>query len=247
MKVICNGVYDIHCHIMFDVDDGSKNKEQSERMLQIAYEEGIRNIILTPHYNRRYWEVPKETIIEKFHILEQYVNEKYDDMTLYLGNEIFWGGDTLEDLKNRQICTMSGSRYVLVEFMTNIPYLKIKKAVEALIQEDYIPILAHVERYECIFEEPALAEELIEMGAYCQVNAESVTGDRGYKVKKVVKGLLKNDCVHFIATDAHRDDKRQPFIKNAYVYVAKKFGQDTADRIFKENPRRVIEDEYVEE
>lgn len=247
MKVTCSGIYDIHCHIIYNVDDGSKSIEQSESMLQIAYNEGIRNIILTPHYNKRYWDVPQEVIESHYKKLVEIAENKYDDLKLYLGTEIFYSEGTLEELDQKVIPTMAGSKYVLIEFMTDIPYKKLKKAVMNILQRDYIPIVAHVERYECIFAEPWLVEELIDLGAYIQVNAESVTGKRGYTVKKMIKGLLKGGCVHFIATDAHRDDKRQPFLKDAYVYVAKKFGLDVADRIFKENPEHVVKDEYIEE
>ena len=43
-------LFDIHCHILPGVDDGSKDLETSLEMLRIAYEDGTRDIILTPHY-----------------------------------------------------------------------------------------------------------------------------------------------------------------------------------------------------
>ena len=41
---------DVHNHSMPGVDDGSQDLDMTFQMLQMAYEEGIRNIILTPHY-----------------------------------------------------------------------------------------------------------------------------------------------------------------------------------------------------
>ncbi len=55
-------LHDVHCHIMYGVDDDAKDKEQSARMLEIAYNEGIRNSILTPHYRHPYEEEEKEII-----------------------------------------------------------------------------------------------------------------------------------------------------------------------------------------
>ena len=43
-------LFDIHCHILPGVDDGSRNMDMSMDMLRIAYEEGTRDIIFTPHY-----------------------------------------------------------------------------------------------------------------------------------------------------------------------------------------------------
>ena len=43
-------MFDLHCHILPGVDDGAKDKKESEKMLRIAYKEGIRKIVATPHY-----------------------------------------------------------------------------------------------------------------------------------------------------------------------------------------------------
>ena len=247
MKIECKGIFDIHCHIVCGVDDGSKNIEQSGRMLRIGYEEGIRHIIATPHYNKRFWDISKEELMSAYNALANVINKEYDDVTLHLGSEIFYNDNTFEDLEAGRIPTLAGSRYVLVEFMTSISYRQIKNAVTGIQQRDYIPIIAHVERYECLLKEPWLIEELIELGAYIQVNASSVTGENGRTAKKMVKTLLKSGEVHFIASDAHRDDKRAPKLKDAYIYVAKKFGENVARKIFVENPQCIIDNMYIEE
>ena len=40
---------DIHSHILYGVDDGPDNIETSIEMMKIAYDEGIRKIVATPH------------------------------------------------------------------------------------------------------------------------------------------------------------------------------------------------------
>ena len=41
---------DIHSHILFNVDDGSRNLEESIELLKKMHEIGFKNVILTPHY-----------------------------------------------------------------------------------------------------------------------------------------------------------------------------------------------------
>ena len=41
---------DIHSHIIFDVDDGSKNIEESLELLRMMKKCGFDNVIMTPHY-----------------------------------------------------------------------------------------------------------------------------------------------------------------------------------------------------
>ena len=42
---------DIHCHVLPGVDDGARDMDESLDMLAIMYDEGIRNVIMTPHYH----------------------------------------------------------------------------------------------------------------------------------------------------------------------------------------------------
>ena len=44
------GYIDIHSHILPGLDDGADSLERTIRMLEIAYGEGIRTMIATPHY-----------------------------------------------------------------------------------------------------------------------------------------------------------------------------------------------------
>ena len=64
-------------------------------------------------------------------------------------------------------------------------------------------ILAHIERYNCIREDITLADHLADMGVLIQVNAGSIAGDGGRKVKKFVKELLADEMVFCVGTDAH--------------------------------------------
>ena len=41
---------DLHCHLLFDIDDGPKNIEESKRMLKKFYFENITDVVVTPHY-----------------------------------------------------------------------------------------------------------------------------------------------------------------------------------------------------
>lgn len=64
-------------------------------------------------------------------------------------------------------------------------------------------MIAHVERYKCLQDKPALCAELSGMGALIQINAESVMGLAGWKMKQFCKKLLAKQWVDVVASDAH--------------------------------------------
>ena len=72
--------YDIHSHILAKVDDGAETFEMSCQMLDMAYEEGIRHLCVTPHYNRHNAddaERPKK-VMRAFRALELYAKKQYE-------------------------------------------------------------------------------------------------------------------------------------------------------------------------
>ena len=44
---------DIHAHILPGIDDGARNWEETGRLLEAAWAQGVRHIIATPHLSRK--------------------------------------------------------------------------------------------------------------------------------------------------------------------------------------------------
>ena len=69
-------LFDIHCHILPEVDDGAKTMDMALKMLQMEYKDGVRSIILTPHFRREMFETSQEKIEQQFKILKAKTEEK---------------------------------------------------------------------------------------------------------------------------------------------------------------------------
>ena len=236
---------DIHCHILYGVDDGSPDKETSMEMLRMAYKEGIRKIILTPHYKPNHHNASPDRIDERLGVLKELLQKEGVDITLYPGNELLYFDEAVHLLNAGVINTMAYSRYVLTEFMPRDDYTYIKSALYGLLSGGYLPILAHIERYECMMSDLDGAYELKRMGIYIQVNAGSVEGKYGRAAKKYTRTLLEDDVVDFVASDAHNTKSRAPEFNKCIKYMEKKLGEETVKRIMTDNPRAVLEDKYI--
>ena len=114
------GIYDIHCHIVPGVDDGAKDLKTSVRMLQKEYDDGVRNIIATPHFRYDMFEPSLEQVKKQFLRVRKAAAEIGEDgIQMYLGCELHSSMDMTDCLKKGERLTMSGSRYVLTEFRTS--------------------------------------------------------------------------------------------------------------------------------
>lgn len=224
---------DIHSHILHSVDDGSYNLEQSLAMLKEEENQGVTDVVLTPHYRADY--LPKSDDIRlKFTELKKSVSQNGINVRLHLGQEIYVFEGVVKALENGKVLSVNGGKFVLVEFSTK-HFTDIPETVYMLIENGFIPIVAHIGRY--FYADIETAREVKELGGLVQINASSICGSFIYKRKALA--LIKAGLVDFVASDVHHN--RKNYMLKAYKKVAKKFGQETADKLFTENAKAVIQ------
>ncbi|MCM1119049.1 MAG: protein-tyrosine-phosphatase [bacterium] len=238
---IPSGVVDIHCHILPGVDDGSRSVSQSCRMLDIAWENGIRAIVATPHYMPEGRHPAPETLRRLTEELRKYASLQQYNLEIYEGNEIYYHQEVPELLEEGKILPLAGSRYVLVEFSPADDARYIRNALSELQAAGYEPILAHVERYMSLCGKNGdRIGELREMGVLIQVNANSIEGKMGPVAKKTVHNLLKKQWVDFVATDAHSDRSRSHAIEDCVKMLRRKYPAEYVEDILGGNARRIL-------
>lgn len=166
-------------------------------------------------------------------------------MQLYLGNEIHFEADMPEKLLEGSVLTLNDSQYVLLEFRISSLRSQIITGVSETVRCGFTPIIAHAERYDIFRKDPTLTDEVLDMGALIQLNSDSVMGSNGFFVKRFCYRLLKEQKVHFIASDSHNMEKRPPLLRECFLRICKKYGQAYACRVFYENAQAVIENRMV--
>lgn len=229
---------DIHCHALYGVDDGAHTLDESIDMLRLAYEDRIREMIVTPHYRVGMFPYPKERIEEHFEILRREAERV--SIHLFLGCEYHVDHDMVDNLRNGRCATLAGSRYVLAEFSTASTLMDIRNGTDALLASGYIPVIAHAERYEVIRDHPEYLTDLRAGGIMVQLNAGSILGEDGRRVKAACARILKEGNADVIASDAHNTRSRRCRMKECRDHVAKKYGRSMAKELFNLNPWRIL-------
>lgn len=82
------GFIDIHTHILPDIDDGSRDWSQTERMLRMQQEEGVTDIIATPHFDmeQNYQDADKlRALVAE---ANEHAKKVTPGITLYTGCEV---------------------------------------------------------------------------------------------------------------------------------------------------------------
>jgi protein-tyrosine phosphatase len=192
---------DIHCHLIPGVDDGCKTIEDSIRLLKYAESKGITDIVCTPHFgHQRGYAESKEIIQKQFDYLTEEKNKHNININLYLGREIDATEDIETLLKENKVETLNNTNYVLIDF--GMEKENIDEICYNLVIANYIPIIAHPERYRYV--ETTDFHKWKKTGALIQMNATSLFHTPSKDTRKKAKYLLKNNLIDILASDTHK-------------------------------------------
>lgn len=240
------GYADIHNHILPAVDDGAKTMEEAMELLRLEYEDGVRYVIFTPHYMPRSRmeknQEKAEQIKEVYTKVKDECKHLFPDMKCYLGNELYYKSNILNELDEGRANTLGGSDYVLTEFSTSISFVELKKAVQQYLLKGYQPILAHVERYQCLYKDFDRMEELKNMGSLMQMNTENFLEGLFSSNKKFCTKAVAEGYIDFLGTDCHDLKIRKPAMKKAVNYLKKKVDESILEALLYTNPRKLLDE-----
>lgn len=193
--------------------------EQSILMAQQAVENGFTDIIATPHYLNSLFNAPGNVVLERTQKLRNILLQLQIPLTIHSGQEIAITKDIPKNIYLGENLSLANSKYVLIELPAHDFPMYIEEILYQLLLEGYIPVIAHPERNRKIIDNPTLIRSVIDRGSLVQITWSSLTGYFGKKSKKTSEYLLKNNLVHFIATDAHDIYKRSFNIIDAKIHL----------------------------
>lgn len=236
---------DFHSHILYGVDDGSKDENMTIEMLKIAESSGTSHIVATPHFYSGRFQVPFEEIHNRVEAMKALARENNIKVDILCGQEVYYTDRILEMYESGEISTIENTRYMLIELsMGHFSRHEVIDNVYELQLKGIVPILAHPERYERFIKSPELINRFIDEGFLFQLNTGSVNGDFGRNVKKTAEIFVKNKIYSVIGSDAHRVESRNTDMRDgirAMNKISRGYSEEIED-IYK----RILRNEKVE-
>ncbi len=236
---------DTHNHILDHMDDGPLNREETLEMCRIAWEDGIRTIVATPHsFDGRFVNQP-EKIRSVVADLNQELIASGIDVRIMAGMEVRVSADLFQSLADGQLLPLNGRTHLLVEFHPQYIPAGFENLVHHFTELGYSIIWAHPEKNLLIQRNPSYVFSLLERfdpwAVLIQVTADSLTGQSGFWAMRTARLLLKCGLVHLIATDAHSATRRPPRLARAVEKAAKTVGKEKAEMMVHDIPLAVLE------
>lgn len=206
---------DIHSHILYNIDDGSKSIEESIAILKDAEKEGVTDIVCTPHYMRgTAYNKNNHYKRHLFNKLNEEVKKNKIKINLYLGNEVYISTHLKTLIEQKEIYPINGTHYILLEFPLNNMIINTKEILFELEKMGYKVILAHPERYRIFKSHPEHIRDYLNMGIVLQGNYKSLFGKYGYMAKKTLIYFLKHGYITLLGSDTHNNEGYK--LKKAY-------------------------------
>lgn len=242
---------DIHTHILPDVDDGSRNIKESIEMLKKENADGVKTVVLTPHFYATN-EEPESFLKrrdEAFDLLAAEVSALSGSICLpdlIKGAEVrFYDG--VGDMEGIEKFCIGNTDYILIEMPDRLWSKTIIEDLMKLRRRNIQPILAHINGYVA-FRNTDLLHELIENGMLLQMNTEALYG---FFTRHQAYELLNSKLIQFLGTDCHGMNHRAPDMGEAMKMLRKKCDEETERYLLRKagliTGRRYNNEQIVEE
>lgn len=223
---------DIHCHILWGLDDGAEDLAEAVEMARIAYADGVRCIVATPHFTNDWLNV-RDDVEPKVKELQRTLDEAGIPVTVRAGNEVRLESEAfvIGHAEREQFGYLDAEKkFVLLEQRWAGYEPASPRLVEWFKARGTTPIIAHPERHAFFRDDPSLLAALLELGAWTQVSVDSLLGKNGDEAKTFAVKLLHDDRLHTLATDAH-NVRRKPNLAEGFRWIAEHAGAAKADAI----------------
>lgn len=238
-------IVDFHSHILPDVDDGSPDLACSLAMAREASRQGITHMFATPHCFSFLSHESVAAAQDAFSTLKEAIQKEGINIQLYMGCEIFcmerWNERTILYLDTELFPTMNQTNFVLVEFTTwDAELEEIEGCIDLLLEHNWIPILAHIERYAETFASVEYIDYLRQKGCLCQLNLQSLSPEESPAVVQLAKELIEREMIEFIGSDAHNMFHRPPKYTEGLAWLEKHCSREYLEAILYKNAEKYI-------
>jgi len=233
-----HALVDLRSHILWGLDQGPLDLDQSLAMLKVAAEHGTTDIVATP---RASFESRFDPRIIAQRVAELRVRSN-GSIRIHTGCDFHFGlGNIRDALANPRKYTINGQKHLLVEF----PDALVPPAAEEILgrfrAKGIVPIIAHPERHPLLQRSFERLQGWVSMGCILQVTARSLSGHFGKIEQRCAWGLLQDGLAQVIASDSRDAIRNPPRLDLAWRLVKHELGEDAASRLLIDHPSAILQ------
>ena len=237
---------DLHCHILPGIDDGAPDVTTSLAMARAFVKDGVSVVACTPHILPGLYNNAGPDIRAAVARLQQALDDEGLPLRLVAGADNHVTPNFVAELRSGHLLSIADTRYVLVEPPHHVAPPRLADLFFSILIAGYVPILTHPERLSWIETHYKTVLLLVQRGVWMQITAGSLLGSFGRGAKYWAERMLKEGCVHIIATDAHDVVRRPPNLAAGRDAAAKLVGETEAFNLVYARPEAILQNAAAE-
>jgi protein-tyrosine phosphatase len=229
---------DLHCHLLPGVDDGPRDLAGSLAVAKKLGEIGFTLICATPHFPWMNRTVDAEELRRVREEVSAHLQENGVELTVIAGAE-HHSQVVLELLQGNELVTYPRGDTFLMEF----PFSGLPPRYQDLLFRIQVkgkkPVIAHVERYPEVQDDPSVVELMRKQGGYTLINLSSLAGGWSRPAQQVARELLRSGLVDAASSDLHRADEAG-YVAEGLSILEDLSGPAGVSRLLETAPREIL-------
>lgn len=215
------------------------DSEEAIQLLKSAFADGVTHIIVTPLHENDDLTSNRLVIEHRVEKLNAALKRQDISITVLEGMEIRMYEKLVHDIKGRVLPLAGSNKYVFIGFQNQRIPLIASDIFFQMQLKGYTPIIANVEWYPELCNNPLKIRDFVHKGVLIHVGAATILGLNGRKKRKIALKLCRYGLVHFVSSASNSRKIGQSLLKPAYSYLEKKITKDAVEQ-FKRNAASII-------
>jgi len=234
-----SGFIDLHCHYVPGIDDGANSTADGLAMLRGLHSLGFARVLATPHTRPGMFDNTAATLRAAFAQFESSVPTGEPLPERALSSEHYFDEVVFRRLLTGEGLPYPGGKAVLLEFyQIDFPPM-IQHRLFDLRTRGLLPVIAHPERYQCLWRSPELLEKLVDSGSAALLDIAALIGKYGRKTQECAEQLLERGLYHAACSDAHRPSDISE-VARGIERLRELYGSEEVDFMFREGPAQLL-------
>lgn len=232
------GFVDLHSHYVPGIDDGVRDVNEGVALLKELRRIGFERVIATPHMRPSLFDNQREDLERAFEALRPHFDQPGLPETA-LSSEHYFDDVVYQRLLEGRGLPYPGGKAVLLEFYEiDFPPM-IDRCFSELRRRGLLPVIAHPERYRCLWGSTDALARLVDGGAAALLDTAALVGKYGRKPQQAAEAILELGLYHAACSDAHRPaDAAQ--VERGMRRIEELYGPDELQFLFADGPRALL-------
>jgi protein-tyrosine phosphatase len=233
------GFIDLHCHYVPGIDDGAGSSADGLAMLRGLGSLGFSRVVATPHTRPGLFENTPATIQAAFEAFKAGLPVGQALPELSVSSEHYFDDVVFKRLLSGGGLPYPGGKAALLEFyQIDFPPM-IQHRLFDLRSRGLLPVIAHPERYQCLWRSADILEQLVESGAAALLDVAALIGKYGRKTQSCAETLLERGLYHAACSDAHRPSDVAE-VERGMLRLRELYGEEEVTFLFRDGPESLL-------